>query len=840
VIPVAPMGRSTMSGTTISGSTTVGVSLTTPSQNPLMITTTGGIAVPDGYAIYGSDAATWTITNAGVVSIANADTGGGLKLEGGAVVTNTATGTIAGGRVDMLLYGLTSSVANYGVVGNPATYLGVYDFNGGIVTNFAFGTIEAGGQGVTFRESLGSVVNSGLIAGNGFAGIRLADGGFVTNAASGMITGGESGIVVGNAAATVTNAGLIAAGAFGVYFSAGGTLTNTTGTITGNDGFIARYVAADVTNQGFIGGTNVGIYLAAGGTLVNAGTISGGSSVAVNFAGTGLSLLQIDPGAVFSGVVEANAGGGGNTLYLAAGSGTGTISGLGSQYTGFGTVDVGIGASWQLTGYNNLNEGSTLTNDGVLSLSNAVLTDTGGVVNNGAISLDPSTMTLAGLTGTGLDTIIDTSTLTVTGEVSAGQTIIFSGSGGDFGIGDLAAMAGTISGWGTTGTIDLSSETYGAVTNVTITTGNVLQVTDTNGIYNLQLDPTQSFSGLFAHQSQDSTGDTELTVNDVPCFLRGTAILTPRGEVAVEHLAAGDAIVTAGGAHRQLVWIGTGQVLVNPGRRTTATPIIVRKSALAANVPNRDLRITKGHSLYLDGVLIPAEFLINHRSVLWDDTARVVTIYHLELDAHDVLLANGAPAESYRDDGNRWLFQNANTGWDLPPKPPCAPVLTGGPIVDTIWRRLLDRSGPRPGVPLTEDPDLHVLAGGHLIKGRRTAEATYLFDLPAHPGELRIISRTGSPAEMGLSRDFRQLGVAVRQITLWQGAHLTMLEASDPRLQQGFHDYEPDNGCRWTDGDATLPTTLLAGFDRPTELTLSLGGRMRYPDYGVSRLSLAG
>ena len=44
-----------------------------------------------------------------------------------------------------------------------------------------------------------------------------------------------------------------------------------------------------------------------------------------------------------------------------------------------------------------------------------------------------------------------------------------------------------------------------------------------------------------------------------------------------------------------------------------------------------------------------------------------------------MLVANGAPAESYRDDGNRWLFQNANSGWDLPPQQPCAPVLTGGP-----------------------------------------------------------------------------------------------------------------------------------------------------------------
>jgi hypothetical protein len=835
-IPVALMGRSTMSGTTISGSTTVGVSLTAPSQNPLVITTTGGIAVPGGYAIYGSDAATWTITNAGVVSIANANTGGGLLLEGNAVVTNTATGTIAGGRAGMLLHGATSSVANYGVVGNPTTYLGIYILGDGIVTNFAFGTIEADGEGVTFRSSFGSVVNSGLIVGNGFAGVRLADGGVVTNAAGGTITGGESGIVVGNAAVTITNAGLIAAGTFGVYFSAGGTLTNTTGTITGFDGFVARYVAADVTNQGSIGGTNFGVDLGAGGTLVNAGTISGG--VAVDFGGGGSNFLQVDPGAVFNGVVEANADGS-NTLYLAAGSGAGAIHGLGSQYTGFETVNVGAGASWELTGSNNLGAGSTLNNDGALSLSSASLTDTGGMVNNGAISLDPSTMTLANLTGTGSDTIIDTSTLTVTGEVSAGQTIVFSRYGGDFGIGDISAMAGTISGWAPTGTIDLTNETYGNVTGVTIT-GGVLQITDTAGTYNLQLDPTQNFSGFYAHSSLDSTGDTELTVNDTPCFLRGTAILTPNGEVAVEHLAVGDAVVTAAGAHRRLVWIGTGQALVTPGQRTAATPIIVRKGALAGNVPNRDLRITKGHSLYLDGVLIPAEFLINHRTILWDDTARVVTIYHLELGAHDVLLANGAPAESYRDDGNRWLFQNANTGWDLPPKPPCAPVLTGGPVVDAVWRRLLDRSGPRPGFPLTEDPDLHVLAGGRLIRGRRTADAAYQFDLPARAGELRIISRAGTPAEVGLARDFRPLGVAVRQIALWQGMRLAVLEASDRRLEQGFHTYEPENGWRWTDGDATLPAILFDGFDGPTQLTLLLGGRMRYPDYGISRLDLVG
>ena len=43
-------------------------------------------------------------------------------------------------------------------------------------------------------------------------------------------------------------------------------------------------------------------------------------------------------------------------------------------------------------------------------------------------------------------------------------------------------------------------------------------------------------------------------------------------------------------------------------------------------------------------MLIPAEFLVNHRSIQWDDRAQEVTVYHLELDTHDILFANGTPA----------------------------------------------------------------------------------------------------------------------------------------------------------------------------------------------------
>jgi hypothetical protein len=338
-----------------------------------------------------------------------------------------------------------------------------------------------------------------------------------------------------------------------------------------------------------------------------------------------------------------------------------------------------------------------------------------------------------------------------------------------------------------------------------------------------------------------SPPSVEISLNSTAlCFLPGTMIATPAGETPVERLAAGDMVRTASGAVRPITWVGKGRMLATRGRRNAATPVIVRKGALADNVPHHDLRVTKGHSLFIDGVLIPVEFLVNHRSIYWDDHAQEVSLYHIELDTHDVLLANGAQAESYRDDGNRWLFQNANGGWDLPPRPPCAPVLTGGPIVDATWQKILERSGPRARQLLTEDPDLHLLVNGDRIDPVMRTDGVYVFSLPGasyvrRPPVVRIISRSAAPQELGIARDPRSLGIALRRIVIRQGTRFRVIKADDALLSDGLHAFEADRGFRWTNGDAGVPGTVFAGFGGRVEVVVQYAATAHYIDDGASR-----
>lgn len=192
----------------------------------------------------------------------------------------------------------------------------------------------------------------------------------------------------------------------------------------------------------------------------------------------------------------------------------------------------------------------------------------------------------------------------------------------------------------------------------------------------------------------------------LPCFASGTKIATARGEVAVEDLRVGDLVVCAGGrsALQPVMWIGHSEVNVAKHARPEAVqPILIKAGALAKGVPFRDLRVSPDHAMLLDGQLVPAGLLVNGTSIVREAWCPRVTYWHVELPMHAVLLAEGAAAESYLDDGNRKHFDNggiamlfkdfaserANGVYD---RTACYPVLRQGPALEAIRAKLDQRS----------------------------------------------------------------------------------------------------------------------------------------------------
>jgi hypothetical protein len=94
---------------------------------------------------------------------------------------------------------------------------------------------------------------------------------------------------------------------------------------------------------------------------------------------------------------------------------------------------------------------------------------------------------------------------------------------------------------------------------------------------------------------------------------------------------------------------------------------------------------------------------------------------------------------------------------------------------------------------------------------------------------VRIVANAAVPCDLGLARDGRALGVALRHITLRQGMARRELQAADPQLASGFPAFEPDNGYRWITGDALVPAGLFVGLDAPSLLELGVTETTTYP-----------
>ncbi|MCK4207073.1 Hint domain-containing protein [Brucella pituitosa] len=143
------------------------------------------------------------------------------------------------------------------------------------------------------------------------------------------------------------------------------------------------------------------------------------------------------------------------------------------------------------------------------------------------------------------------------------------------------------------------------------------------------------------------------------CFLAGTLIATPNGERAVEDLVIGDLVLTAEGDTRPVLWIGQQTLVSVFADPIRAFPIHISSGALGDNLPVRDLFVSPDHALFLDGLLVHASALVNGTTIKrMEQPEKRFTYFHIELEDHALVLAEGVPAETFVDNVTRRRFDN--------------------------------------------------------------------------------------------------------------------------------------------------------------------------------------
>ena len=303
---------------------------------------------------------------------------------------------------------------------------------------------------------------------------------------------------------------------------------------------------------------------------------------------------------------------------------------------------------------------------------------------------------------------------------------------------------------------------------------------------------------------------------DLACYAAGTRIATEAGEVPVETLRPGDVVRTVFGDVVPVLWVGRRHVDCarhpDPG---SVWPVRVATGSFGPGLPRRDLFLSPDHAIFTDGVLIPVKHLVNGTTIARMPVDRV-TYHHVELYRHDVLFAEGLPAESYLDTGNRRIFAHGNGAITLRPSKTwdshaAAPLATDEARVKPVWNRLAARAAalgsPVPAIALTDDPAVRLQIDGRSLQPVMADGRRYLFVLPRDADAIRLISRAGYPTDSRpWADDWRRLGIYVSRIVWHDRNGLYDMPVDHPSLVEGWWAVErADHHLRrWTDGNALL------------------------------------
>ncbi len=742
-----------------------------------------------------------TVTNSGTIE-ATGSLSQGVVLKYGGYVSNASGGTIVGGARGVYIGGAVTGTNTVDATLVNAGFIEATDPTNG------FGVILAG-------ASSNTLTNYGSITGVTTA-VELLQHGILTNKSSGTSHGylaGYSAGIEALTAAAITNLATIkgtGTASTGVVLF-GGTLINGAGTVTSALIQGGRYgvfgVGRTLTNFGtIIGDTGIQFFPGGGGiSLTNVGTIDGIGGTALQFS-DGDDRLILDPGADFIGQVD---GGAGANVFELAGTAAATLNGFGTQFVNFSSLLVDASARWDISGGTTIDASITFTNDGTVAVANS---DT--LTVNGSVSADTSQK--------GIFAVAAGATLALQSTIAASQTVSLGGHAALISLGDPIDFAGTIAHMRIGETIELP--TISNVTSVDLLAGNVLSVNlSSGGPIPIQLAQNEDFTGLRFIPTAIPGGGTFIT--EIACFCRGTRIQTPEGEVRVEDLREGDLVLTHSGAAQPIKWIGYRRIVLSGDRdRDRARPIRVRRGAFAKGAPRRDLYLSPDHAVFIDGVLVPVKLLANGATILPDENAHAAEYFHIELDRHDVLLAEGLTVESYLDTGNRAMFANAGTALILHPEfavhaglrswaeHACAALTVAPASVEPFWQRLADRAralGFAVEAPeITREPELRLVAGGRTLAPAAVRDDCFTFLLPPGVDMVRLGSRAERPADLRpWVDDTRRLGVMIGRVRFRAAAGALDLPLDHPALAEGWWAVERgrDRLWRWTNGDAALP-----------------------------------
>jgi len=239
-------------------------------------------------------------------------------------------------------------------------------------------------------------------------------------------------------------------------------------------------------------------------------------------------------------------------------------------------------------------------------------------------------------------------------------TFNFSGTGGvlDLSNDSIYNNSLTITGFNATDALILGSISGTDAVTTTIVNGNTLELIQDGSIVGV-VDHFTLAPGTSISQITGTIANGHYVVNH--CFYPGTRLATADGEIAVQDVTEGTMLKTATGAVLPVRWVGWSEISLRFADPLRALPVRITAGALADGVPARDLLVSPDHAVFIDDVLIQAGALVNGNSIIREENVPdSFRYYHIELATHELLLAEGCPAESFVDNVDRMHFHN----WD--------------------------------------------------------------------------------------------------------------------------------------------------------------------------------